>query len=183
MYRGLKDFLVDEFDMDRIIEGQMEFNMKKPKDRIRMHAFKEKSPYTVIHYRINFKGKRPRDLFKYDRDDDILKSRVRTKANIITDYPGGDTLEWLPKQVKVRPDTQIRFSSLEWEEEHNYHNSKLYEMFVGLWYKKFYQKEITRYKEEARETMKRIHNLMRERFGAEKAIERTGASQYQPPWE
>lgn len=169
--------------MDRVIEGHMEFNMKKPKDRLRMYAVKEKSPYTVIFYDLSFKGKRPRDLYKYDRDDDILKSRVETSATVITDYPGGDTIRWLPKQIKLQPDEQIEFSGLEREHESNFHNSKFFEIFVGIWYNKIYQKEISRYEEEARETMKRIHNLMRERYGVEKSIERTGASQYQPPWE
>lgn len=183
VYRGLKDLLVDEFDMDRIVEGQMEHNMKKPKDRIRMHAFKEKSPYTVIHYSIQFKAKEPRDLYKYERDDDILKARVKTSGEVITVYPGGDTISWLPKQLTVYPDINTDHSGLEWEDEHKYHDSKLYKMMAGIWYHKFYSKEIEKYAEEGRETMKRIHNLMRERFGVEKSIERTGASHYQPPWQ
>ncbi len=43
-------------------------------------------------------------------------------------------------------------------------------------------KEIEKYEEEAEESIVRIHNLMREKFGVEKTISRTGASQYRPPW-
>lgn len=183
LYRGLKDLLVDEFDMDRIVEGQMEHNMKKPKDRIRMHAFKEKSPYTVIHFQIQFKSKDPRDLYKYDRDDDILKARVKTSGDIITVYPGGDPISWVPKHTNVVPDIKIDHSGLEWEDERQYHNSKFYEIMMGIWYNKFYSKEIEKYEEEGREIMVRLHNLMRERFGVEKSIERTGSQHYQPPWQ
>lgn len=182
IYRGLKELLVDEFDIDRIEEGHMEFNMEKPKDRIRMHAFKEKSPYTVIHYDVSFKAKTPRNIYTYERDDDILKARIKVDADVITVYPGGNPLSWAPKHVSEIPKSQWEFPGLEAEEKTNFQRSKLYKILVGIWYNKFYSKEITRYEEEANETVLRIINLMRERFGVEKAIRRTGSSQYKPPW-
>jgi hypothetical protein len=182
IYRGLKDLLVDEFDIDRIEEGHMEFNMEKPKDRVRMHAFKEKSPHTVIHYGVSFKAKEPRDIYKYEREDDILKARIKVDAEIITTYPGREPISWLPYGTSEWPDNQIEFSNLKSEDVSRFERSKFYEILVGIWYNKFYQKEITRYEEEAEETILRIHNIMREKFGVEKSIARTGASQYQPPW-
>lgn len=182
VYRGLKDLLVDEFGMDRIEEGHMEFNMEKPKNRIRMHAFKEKSPHTVIHFDISFKAKAPRSIYKYDRDDDILKARIKVGADVITHYPGSEPISWLPYGTSEWPNSQIEFSNLMAEEKTRFQRSKFYEILVGIWYNKFYSKEITRYQEEAEETILRIHNLMREKFGVEKAIGRTDASQYKPPW-
>jgi len=68
IYRGLKDLLVDEFDIDRIEEGHMEFNVSKPKDRVRMHAFKEKSPHTVL-YISNYRLRpRHREMFIWLKD-------------------------------------------------------------------------------------------------------------------
>lgn len=183
IYRGLKDLLVDEFDIDRIEEGHMEFNMEKPKDRIRMHAFKEKSPFTIIHYDVSFKAKRPRDIYTSERSDDILKARIKIDADVITVYPGGNPLSWAPKHVSEVPTSRWEFSGLEAENVTNFQRSKLYEILVGIWYNKFYSKEITRYQEEADETCRRIIDLMRERFGVEKSIRRTGASQYTPPWQ
>jgi hypothetical protein len=183
IYRGLKDFLVDEFDIDRIEEGHMEFNMEKPKDRIRLHAFKEKSPYTAIHYDISFKSKSPRSVYTSERPDDILKARIKVDADIITVYPGGNELNWLPKHVSEIPKSQWEFSGLEAEEKTNFQRSKLYKILVGIWYHKFYSKEITRYEEEADETCHRIINQMRQRFGVEKSVRRTDAGQYQPPWQ
>lgn len=182
IYRGLKDLLVDEFDMNRVEEGHMEFNMSKPKDRIRLHAFKEKSPYTVIHYELSFKAKSPRDIYKYNRDDDILKARVAVDPEVITVYPGADPIQWMPYGTSEYPDTQQGFSNLMPEHHSRFERSKFYKILVGIWYHKFYSKEIHKYKEEADETAVRIHNLMRERFGVEKTIARTGASHYKPPW-
>jgi hypothetical protein len=183
IYRGLKDLLVDEFDMDRIEEGHMEFNMEKPKDRIRMHGFKEKSPHTVIHYDISFKAKTPRNIYTQERPDDILKARIKVDAEVKSVYPGGNDMSWMPKHVSEWPESRWEHSGLEAEEKTNFQRSKLYRILVGIWYNKFYSKEITRYVEEADETSLRIINLMRERFGVEKSIRRTGASQYKPPWQ
>ncbi len=182
VYRGLKDLLVDEFDMDRVEEGHMEFNMSKPKDRIRMHAFKEKSPHTAIHYDLSFKSKDPRSIYKHDRPDNILKARVKMDADIVTVYPGGDPISWIPVGTAEWPDKRIEMPGLRGEEKTDFQRSKLYRVLVGVWYNKFYSKEIHTYEEEAKETMLRLHNLMREKFGVEKAIARTGASHYQPPW-
>ncbi len=183
VYRGLKDMLVEEFDIDRIEEGRMEFNVERPKDRIRINAFKEKSPHTLIRYNVSLKAKDPRYLYTQDRPEGILKARSKIDADVITVYPGGEPIEWLPSGQSEKPNK--RFSNrmgLEAEDVTRFERSKLYEIMVGIWYKKFYAKEIEKYEEEAKETMLRMQNLMREKFGLEKAIGRTGASHYSPPW-
>jgi len=181
IYHDLKDILVDEFDMDRIEEGHMEFNVKKPKDRIRMHAFKEKSIHTVIHYDLSWKAKSPRDIYKWDRDSEILKTRVQTSGEIISVYPGGEPINWLPRSVGSDPNRKIGHSGLAPEQRSRFAHSKLYEILAGIWHNKLNSKAIDRYQEEAEETAVRIHNLMREKFGVEKTVARTGASQYKPP--
>lgn len=182
IYRGLRDVLVDEFDMDRIEEGKMEFNVKKPKDRIRMHAFKEKSPHTVIHYKISWKAKAPRDIYTYDRPDDILKARVETTGTVVTVYPGSNAHVFDPDPVTQYPQERIANTNLRAPEKSRFQRSKLYKILVGIWYHKFYSKEIHMYEEEAEETILRLHNIMREKFGVEKSIGRSGASHYTPPW-
>jgi hypothetical protein len=181
IYRGLKDLLVDEFDMDRIEEGKMEFNVEKPKDRIRLHAFKEKSPHTVIHYNLSFKAKTPKDMYEKERKESLLKARVQTSAEVVTVYPGWNPTSWEPhgpsyykqerRPVAPRAEKRSRFQ-----------RSKLYKILVGIWYSKFYSKEIHKYEEEAEETVLRIQNLMREKFGVEESIGRSGASHYETPW-
>lgn len=183
IYRGLKDMLVNEFDIDRIEEGHMEFNVSKPKDRIRLHAFKEKSPHTVIHYELSFKVKVPRDVYKVERPDDILKARVAVQAEVITVYPGGDPIVWVPEAVREESVSTVDKPGLKAEERTDFQKSKLYEILVGIWYNIFYSKEIHTYAEEARETSIQIHNLMREKFGVEETIHRSGASHYHPPWQ
>ncbi|MFB6245249.1 MAG: hypothetical protein ABEJ03_02780 [Candidatus Nanohaloarchaea archaeon] len=184
IYRGLKDMMVSEFDMDRIVEGKMEFSVKKPKDRIRLHAFKEKSMHTVIHYYLSLKAKAPRDIYKYDRDDDILKARFQVDASVKTVYPGAEPLSIEPQPYKgTDSEGRVWHSGLEAEHKKPYHHSKLYEILVGIWYNKFYSREIETYEEEAAETGLRMMNIMRERFGAEDAIVRTGSSEYEPPWQ
>ncbi|PSH02065.1 MAG: hypothetical protein BRC26_02445, partial [Nanohaloarchaea archaeon QH_8_44_6] len=170
------------FDIDRIEEGHMEFNVSRPKDRVRMDAFKEKSPYTVIHYGISFKAKEPRNIYKYDRDDDILKARVKVDADVITVYPGGEPISFLPYGTSEWPESRTGFTGLAAEEKNRFERSQLYKILVGIWYNKIYAKDIEKYEKEAEETIIRIHNLMREKFGIEKTIARTGASQYRRPW-
>lgn len=185
IYRDLKDILVDEFDMDRIEEGgRMEFSVRKPKDRIRMKAFKEKSPHTVLMFDISFKAKRPKDFYTIDRPDDILKARVKVDAEVITVYPGGDPISWLPHGFKQKPrENWTDKTGLGAEHVSSFQKSKFYEILVGVWYNKFYSKEIHRYEEEAEEITIHLHNLMREKFGVEKTVHRSGASHYSPPWE
>lgn len=183
VYRGLKDMLVEEFDIDRIEEGRMEFNVEKPKDRVRMMAYKEKSPHTVIRYKISLKAKTPKDIYQQERPEGILKARAKINATVLTVYPGRDPIEWLPKGQSEKQNK--RYSNrmgLEAEERRRFQRTKLYEILVGIWYNKFYAKEIEKYEEEAHETILRMQNLMREKFGLEKAIGRTGASEYSPPW-
>ncbi len=182
IYRGLKDMMVDEFDMDRIEEGHMEFNVASPKDRVRMNAFKEKSPHTVIRYRLSLKAKNPRDVYKYDRPDDILKARIRIYSRVITVYPGGEPISWLPRGESEWPDNRHGMPGLMSEHRTRFQRSKLYRILTGIWYKKFYSKEVERYKEEAEESQIRMINLFREKFGVEKAVARSGATHYQPPW-
>lgn len=185
IYRGLKDLLVDEFDIDRIEEGgRMEFSVSSPKDRIRMKAFKEKSPHTVLVFDLSFKAKDPKDFYKVDRPDDILKARVKVDAKVVTIYPGGDPISWLPHGFSQKPhDNWKQKTGLRAEHRSRFQKSKFYELLTGIWYKKFYHKEIERYEEEAEEIAVHIHNLMREKFGVEKTIHRSGASHYNPPWQ
>ncbi|MFB6174486.1 MAG: hypothetical protein ABEJ87_00745 [Candidatus Nanohalobium sp.] len=181
IYRGLKDLLVDEFDMDRIEEGKMEFNVSKPKDRVRMHAFKEKSPHTVIHYNLSFKAKPPKDIYKQERTQDILKARVQVSADVISVYPGWNPASWTPRGPSYLEQERMPGAPTA-EEKTRFQRSKLYRILVGIWHNKFYSKEIERYEEEAEETVLRIHNLMRQKFGVQESIGRTGASHYDAPW-
>ena len=182
IYRGLRDLLVDEFDIDRIEKGKNEFNVSKPKDRLRMHAFKEKSTHTVIHYRLSWKAKPPKDIYKMDRPDDILKARMKTTGEVVTVYPGANPLSVMPKKKMQYPQTRIDNSGLQAEETSAFQRSKLYKILVGIWYNKFYSKEIEKYEEEGDETIVQLHDLIREKFGVESGIAKTGASEYTPPW-
>lgn len=182
IYRGLHDLLVDEFGMDRIDEGHMEFNVEKPKDRVRMTAYKEKSPYTEIRFGISFKAKDPRDIYKVERDDDILKARFKVDASVITTFPAGETISWLPAGSSEWPERRSSRHSLRQEDLSAWHRSKLYEVMVGVWYNAFYSKEIDRYKEEAVDIQIRIHDLLRQKFGVERSIEKPFKKQYSPPW-
>ena len=180
IYRGLKDMLVEEFDMDRIEEGKNEFSVRKPKDRIRLHAFKEKSRNTVIHYSLSWKAKSPKSIYTQDRKD-VLKARVKTTGTVITVYPGGNAEIWEPEPLTERPQNRYDHTHLA-DEKTQFQRSKFYRILVGIWYNKFYSKEVHKYEEEAAESVLRIQNLMREKFGVEKSIARTGASHYSPPW-
>ena len=182
IYRGLRDLLVDEFDIDRIEKGKNEFNVSKPKDRMRMHAFKEKSTHTVIHYRLSWKAKPPKDIYKMDRPDDILKARMKTTGEVVTVYPGANPLSVMPKKKMQYPQTRIDNSGLQAEKTSAFQRSKLYKILVGIWYNKFYSKEIEKYEEEGDETIVQLHDLIREKFGVESGIAKTGASEYTPPW-
>jgi hypothetical protein len=182
IYRGLRDILVDEFDVDRIERGKNEFNVAKPKDRIRMHAFKKKSTHTVIHWRFSWKAKEPRDIYKFDRPDDILKARMKTTGEVVTVYPGANPISTMPKKKTQKPQSRIDTSGLQAEERTPFQRSKLYEILVGVWYNKFYSREIERYVEEGEETIIQLHDLMREKFGVDSGIAKTGASEYTPPW-
>ncbi len=182
IYRGLKDLLVDEFDMDRIEEGHMEFSVNKPKDKIRLWAFKEKSPHTVLRFKLGFRVKKPKDIYKVQRPEDILKAQVAVDAKVITVYPGGEPISWVPEPLMEDNTSTWGKTGLKAEERTRFQKSKFYEILVGIWYNKFYSKEISRYEEEAEEISLHIHNLMREKFGVQKSIHRSGSSQYKPPW-
>ena len=180
IYRGLKDLLVEEFGMDRIEEAKNEFSVSSPKDKVRLHAFKEKSPHTVIHYNLQFRVKSPKTIYKMEHGDDILKARVATKAEVLTYYPGGEDIEWLPQAMKEVPNRNYGKGGLRAEGKTPFQRSKFYEIIVGIWYNKFYSKEIEEYEEEAEAVCLHIHDLMREKFGVEKAIGRNG---YTAPWQ
>ncbi len=182
IYRGLKDLLVNEFDMDRIEEMRNEFNVAQPKDKIRLHAYKEKSPHTLIHYNLSFRSKSPKDIYKQDRDENILKARVKTSAEIISYYPGRNEFSWEPTSPGEKPYRNPTGGGLNAEHESRWHRSKFYRVLVGLWHYKFYFNEIHGYEEEAEETCLRIHDLMRQKFGAEKTIGQSGRSHYKPTW-
>ncbi|WP_347721912.1 hypothetical protein [Candidatus Nanohalococcus occultus] len=182
IYRGLKDMLVNEFDIDRIEEGHMEFNVSKPKDRIRMYAFKEKSIHTVIVYNLSFKAASPKSIYKQEREEGILRAHVKIKPTIKSVYPGSEPMKWLPKAIETDPNTRISQPGLAAEERTAWHKSKLYKICAGLWHKKLHAKEIEEYEEEAEESAVRMQNLLREKFGVEETIARTGASQYEAPW-
>lgn len=182
IYRGIKEILIDEFDVDRIERGKNEFNVSKPKDKVKVHAFKEKSTHTMIHWRLSWKGKSPRDIYTMDRPDDILKARVRTTGEVVTVYPGANPLSVMPKTKTQYPQTRIDESGLQAEERTAFQRSKFYEMLVGIWYNKFYSREIERYEEEGEEIMIQLHNMMRDKFGVESRISDAGSSEYTPPW-
>ncbi|MBC5792903.1 MAG: hypothetical protein H8Z69_02570 [Nanohaloarchaea archaeon] len=182
IYRGLKDLLVEEFDIDRIEEGKMEFNVAKPKDKIRMHAFKEKSPHTTLYFNLSFRAKRPKDIYEMERPDDIHKARVKTSAKVLTVYPGSSPIPWEPGGMKEVPEDNWDKPGLSREHKSRFQKTKLYDILTGIWYHKFYSKEIHMYEEEAEEIMVHIQNLMREKFGVEKTIHRSGSSHYSPPW-
>ncbi len=182
IYRGLKDILVEEFSMDRVEEAKSEFSVSGPKDKIRLHAFKEKSPHTVIHYNLQFRTKSPKRIYKMQRSEDVLKARVQSSAEVLTRYPGAEELSWVPIPPREVPDRNMGKSGLKSEEISDFQKSKFYEIIVGIWYNKFYSKEIRKYEEEAEETILHLHDIMRDKFGVEKTIGRTGASHYKSPW-
>ena len=182
IYRGLKDLLIEEFGMDRIEEAKSEFSVSGPKDKVRLHAFKEKSPHTIIHYNIQFRVKSPKKIYRMEHGENILKARVSTSAEVLTRYPGGEDIAWLPTGLTEDPHRTYGKSGLKSEDVSNFQRSKLYKIIVGAWYRKFYSKEVEEYEEEAEAVCMHIHNLMREKFGVEKAIGRTGAG-YSPPWQ
>lgn len=181
IYRGLKDLLVNEFDMDRIEEMRNEFNVQKPKDKTRLYAYKEKSPHTLIEYNLEFRAKRPKKIYKMERHPDVMKARVTTSATVISYYPGRNELSFEPKPSQRSPFTEPEGGGLR-DEESRWQRSKLYEKFAGIWHEKLYSRQIDKYKEEAEETCLRIHDLMRQKFGAEKTIGKSGRSEYRPPW-
>lgn len=182
IYRGFRDMLETELDVDRVERGKMEFNVSKPKDRLRLHAFKEKSPHTVIHWRFSWKAKSPRGIYKLDRDEDILKARMKTSGQVVTVYPGANPIATVPKSIQAYPQNRMDNSGLQSEEKSQFERSKLYEILVGIWYNKFYSREIERYVEEGEESIIHVNNMIREKFGVEPGIAKTGASEYTPPW-
>lgn len=182
IYRDLKDLLVEELGIDRIEAGRNEFSVSAPKDKLRIRAFKEKSPHTVLYFKLSWKAKDPRSIYKMQREEEVLKAEVSTSAKVITVYPGREPLTWLPEAIAEHPKQTIDLTGLEAEETTSFQESKFYEVLVNIWYNKFYSKEIAKYEEEAEEMLIHMHNLMREKFGVEEAIARSGASQYKPTW-
>lgn len=183
IYRGLKEMLVEEFDIDRITEEEMEFNVEKPKDRVRAYAFKEKSPHTVIRLKISMKASTPKGIYKMERDhSDLLFANISLSSKVITHYPGGEPVSWLPRGPQEEPVARKGISQLKAEERTRFQKSKLYRILAGIWYNKFYSKTVESYEEEASEMVYRLQNLIREKFEIEKAVSRSGAGHYSPPW-
>jgi len=179
IYRGVKDLLVNEFDMERIEEGHNKFDVSAPKDSAEIHAYKRKSPHTLIHYEIELSaGTSGGGFERKDSDQAVMKATISCSAEVISYYPGRESLEWLSKPIThdnpagggLNPESQSR-----WE------RSKLYKVLASIWHDKIYSKEVGRYSEEAEEDCLRIHNIMREKFGIEKSIQ-SGDSQYKPKW-
>jgi len=136
IYRGLKDLLVDEFDIDRIEEGHMEFNVSKPKKTESgcMHLRKKALiPYYISNYRLR---PRHREMFIWLKDltTYILKARVAVKAKVVTVYPGGEPLTWVPEAIKEGPVSTISKTGLKSEHITDFQRSKLYKILVGIWY-------------------------------------------------
>lgn len=183
IYRDLKDVLEDELGMDRVEEARMEFSTASAKDKIRMHAWKEKSRHTVLYFNLSWRCKTPRHIYQSQRTKDVLKARVKTKSAVLTTYPGGEAIPWLPEHVTDTPQERIPGNYMRPEETSMFQDSKFYDILTTIWYKMFYKKEIERYEEEAEEMVLHLHNLMREKFGVEESITKSGASQYTPPWQ
>ncbi len=183
IYRELKDLLVEEFDMDRVehVERQ-EFNVSKPKDRIRLYAFKEKSPNTVIRLKLSLDAKPPGKLERLERPEDVLKAKIKITGNVISVYPGRNEIPWEPEGFRERTHRNWGKAGLS-DEKSSFHKSKIYEILVGIWYNKIYSKEIEKYEEEAEEMVVHIDNIMRQKFGVSKSIHRSGGGAYKPPWE
>ncbi|MFQ3308591.1 MAG: hypothetical protein ACI977_000834 [Candidatus Nanohaloarchaea archaeon] len=183
IYRDLKDVLVEELGIDRVEEARMEFSTSSAKDKIRMHAWKEKSRHTVLYFNLSWRCKTPRHIYQSQRAKDVLKARVKTKAKVLTTYPGGEAIPWLPEHVTDTPQKRIPENYMRPEDTSMFQNSKFYDILTTVWYNTFYRKEIDRYEEEAEEMVLHLHNLMREKFGVEESITKSGASQYTPPWQ
>ncbi len=183
IYRDLKDILVDELGIDRVEEARMEFSTASAKDKIRMHAWKEKSRHTVIYFNLSWRCKTPRHIYQSQRTKDVLKARVKTSTTVLTTYPGGEAIPWLPEHVTDTPQSRLPENYMRPEETSMFQDSKFYDILTTIWYNTFYQKEVDRYEEEAEEMVLHLHNLMREKFGVEESISKSGASQYTPPWQ
>lgn len=181
IYRGLKDLLVEEFDMDRIehVERQ-EFNVSKPKDRIRLYAFKEKSPNTVIRMYLSLDAKRPGKLESLERPEDVFLAKIKIRSKVISVYPGGNTISWEPTGFREKTHDNWGKTGLK-SEKTAFHSSKIYEILAGIWHNKIYAKEIEEYEEEAEEMVVHLDRIMRQKFGVEKSIHRSGGG-YMPPW-
>lgn len=183
IYRDIKDILVDELNIDRVEEARMEFSTASAKDKIRMHAWKEKSRHTVIYFNLSWRCKTPRHIYQSQRAKEVLKARVKTSTKVITVYPGGEAIPWLPEHVTDTPQDRLPENYLKTEHKSAFQRSKFYDILTGIWHNTFYSKEVNRYSEEAEEMVLHLHNLMREKFGVEESITKSGASQYTPPWQ
>jgi len=180
MYRGLKDLLVNEFDVDRIEEGRNEFDVSAPKDKIRLHAYKEKSPHTIIHYNIQLRAASPNALAMMEREGgDVMKAEFSCSCEVKTFYPGRNSAPWEPEPVTTgNPEG----SGLKSEDESLWEKSKPYKVIVSIWHDKLYSKEIKKYSSEGKENVYRLHDLFREQFGVEKTIGASGKTHYKPKW-
>ncbi|MFB6144340.1 MAG: hypothetical protein ABEJ98_03445 [Candidatus Nanohaloarchaea archaeon] len=178
IYRGLKDLLVDEFDMERVEEGTSKFSVSTPKDDIEIYAYKRKSPHTALKFELDFTASRPSSLQSLDRPDDIFRAYIKVKPSVVTFYPGNNPVVYDPDPAKKGgsiDEPALKSSTSGFED------SKFYRSLVGFWYRHFYGDQIERYQQEAEQISVRIHNLMREKFGIGKAINKPAAED-KPTW-
>ncbi|MFB6199357.1 MAG: hypothetical protein ABEJ83_00640 [Candidatus Nanohaloarchaea archaeon] len=182
--RDFRDVLVEELGVDRVDHSdRQEYDSSSPKDKPRLYAYIEKSPYTTIRISIGLTVASLKYLEEYDREGDFHKAKVSVSAEVLTTFPGGEPEAWGPEPQQEYPwPSHKQKTGLRKENLSNFEKSKIYDFFAGLWYKYFYSGEIEKYKEEAEEKVVRLTNLMRERFGVEKTIHKSGASEYHAPW-
>lgn len=178
IYRGLKDLLVDEFDMDRVEEGGSKFSVSEPKDDIELYAYKRKSPHTALKFEIDLKASRPSGLKSVERPDDLFKAYIEVKPSVVTFYPGKNPATWNPEPAKKGG--SIDEPALK-SDTSGFEDSKFYRILVGIWYRRLYSDQIANYQGEAEQISLRIHNLMREKFGIGKAINKPSAED-KPTW-
>ncbi|MFB6203055.1 MAG: hypothetical protein ABEK01_01040 [Candidatus Nanohaloarchaea archaeon] len=180
IYRGLKDVLVEELGMDIIEEGRMEFSVGDPEDDIEIHAYKEKSPYTAIRLDLSWNSAPVEGVQEMEREG-VMKAEIETSSEVVTVYPKGNPLPWMGKPITRTPKVRVPDTHLDGGSD-GFHDSKLYRIVAGIWYNIFYRQEVEGYEEEAEELVIHLHDLMRQKFGVESSISKSGASHYEPPW-
>ena len=176
--RGLKDLLVNELNADRIEASKNKFDVSEPKDDIELHAIKDKSPHTLIHYTVDLEGSSAGGLWAMEREG-VMQAEISCSCEVLTFYPGAEKREWLPAPVTT--DDPVG-GGLQTEDIDYWKKSKPYKVFVSLWHDKLYSKEIASYSKEAKENVMRLHDLFREQFGVEKTIGASGKTHYKPKW-
>lgn len=179
VHRGIKDLLVNELNVDRIDEGKNEFNVAKPKDKLKIYAYKEKSPHTLVEYNFGLSIGSPKKIFQMEHGDEVLLAELSSSCKVISFYPGRNKEAWLPGPVTT---SNPMGGGLNAEHESRWEKSKPYKVLASLWHDKIYSKEISRYSSEAKNNCLRIHDIIRERFGVQRTIGAKGTNRYKPKW-